>query len=203
MRVVLISQRRIVNQYNDSQEALDRRWGLFCHQLGVLPIPLLSTVNFQEYFSELNPCGIFLSGGNDLSTLVNNPENIARDQFETSLLEYCIRFRIPLVGVCRGSQFIAQYFGGNVTAVSRHAGVTHLIQVNISGELIQRTVNSYHNFGITTLPVTLRVLATAEDGSIEAFEHESYPILGLMWHPERAAEIDWNDVELCNRLLRK
>ena len=48
-----------------------------------------------------------------------------------------------------------------------------------------REVNSYHAYGILSAGDELRPLAEAPDESIEAFEHKRYPIVGIMWHPER------------------
>jgi putative glutamine amidotransferase len=49
------------------------------------------------------------------------------------------------------------------------------------------TVNSYHDFGILAddVPDELIVLGRATDGTVECVSHESRPIVGIMWHPER------------------
>ena len=45
--------------------------------------------------------------------------------------------------------------------------------------------NSYHHQAVGRLAPGLRAAAYADDGQIEALEHESLPILGVQWHPER------------------
>ena len=46
-------------------------------------------------------------------------------------------------------------------------------------------VNSFHHQRIVRLHPCLRVDAVTADGSIEAFHHESLPVYGVQWHPER------------------
>lgn len=46
-------------------------------------------------------------------------------------------------------------------------------------------VNSYHHQAIGRLGAGLRTTARAADGTIEAVEHDTLPILGVQWHPER------------------
>ena len=48
-------------------------------------------------------------------------------------------------------------------------------------------VNSSHHQGLGRIGQGLRVTATAPDGVIEAVEHESLPILGVQFNPERMA----------------
>ena len=53
-------------------------------------------------------------------------------------------------------------------------------------------MNSYHDWAIDPagLDDRVRVLATAADGSVEAFTHVDEPLLGIMWHPERPGPRD-------------
>jgi putative glutamine amidotransferase len=38
---------------------------------------------------------------------------------------------------------------------------------------------------ISDVAAPLRVVASAEDGSVEAVRHNTLPWVGIMWHPER------------------
>ena len=58
------------------------------------------------------------------------------------------------------------------------------------------TVNSYHNYGIDYLSNNLTNVAIAEDGSVEAFIHNSLKIFCQMWHPEREKPFSVIDIEL-------
>ena len=47
-------------------------------------------------------------------------------------------------------------------------------------------INSFHHQAVKELGQDLRVVARAEDGLVEAIEHETRPwVLGVQWHPER------------------
>jgi putative glutamine amidotransferase len=54
-------------------------------------------------------------------------------------------------------------------------------------------LNSYHGEGIAN-PGSMSIAARATDGSIEAAD--SGPKLGIMWHPERAAQYRDEDLDL-------
>ena len=47
------------------------------------------------------------------------------------------------------------------------------------------TVNSFHHQACRVLAPGLTAAAYAGDGIIEAVSHESRPIYGVQWHPER------------------
>ena len=95
-----------------------------------------------------------------------------------------------MYGVCRGMQFIAEYFGSTFKKISNHVANNHILkptELFWGSEYLKKmnTVNSYHNYSIHLLGKNLLSVATAEDSTIEAFIHKSYKIFGQMWHPER------------------
>ena len=54
-------------------------------------------------------------------------------------------------------------------------------------------MNSYHHQAVNRLApcLTATGYARKENGSfLEAFEHESLPVLGVQWHPERMTAPD-------------
>jgi anthranilate synthase/aminodeoxychorismate synthase-like glutamine amidotransferase len=50
------------------------------------------------------------------------------------------------------------------------------------------TATRYHSLVIApdSLPPSLRVTATSEDGEIMAVEHRTHPVVGVQFHPESA-----------------
>ena len=46
-------------------------------------------------------------------------------------------------------------------------------------------VNTLHHQAVNRLGAGLHATAWSESGIIEAVEHDSLPILGVQWHPER------------------
>lgn len=73
------------------------------------------------------------------------------------------------------------FFGGDLAAVEEHLGVRHALT---SGRF-PSTVNSHHKLGLGQLREGLAQAAMPEDGSIEAVSHETHPVMGVIWRPER------------------
>lgn len=179
---IAITQRLVQhNSYNELREALSTEWGaLFDAKFSAfLPLPLCFEIPFTCYENVIKGC--ILSGGNDLSIFNNLQENNIRDEYEKNVIARCIQLQIPLLGVCRGAQVLAHFFGSEIKPCQNHIG-THLVRDSWGNEF---RVNSFHNYAITNLSADLECLAVAEDNSIEAFKHKSLPFYALMWHIER------------------
>lgn len=187
MKFIGITQRLLENtSYYEVREALSVEWGEFFkgHLQGFLPLPLSYAIPFSTYAESLGESlsGVILSGGNDLNSLNPNPLSAMRDEYEGQILTHCLQYNLPLLGICRGAQIIAEYFGAKLELLSGHIG-NHQVFDMSSGE--QFETNSFHNYGVRTLSDCLESLVKAEDSSIEAFKHKHKPIFALMWHIER------------------
>jgi len=162
--------------------------------------------------------GILFAGGEDVDpALYQEPrkyENVqvnrARDEFEQALLEGALTRRLPILGICRGSQVINVKFGGTLyqdlvhdaipefqhqQAGSRKEtthGVTLTDPDSRLAEVFQGScrVNSLHHQAIKRLGRGLKVTARSEDGFVEAVEAaDDYPYLvAVQWHPEELAD---------------
>ena len=98
---------------------------------------------------------------------------------------------VPLLGVCLGHQAIGEAFGGRVVRAPRIVhGKTDAITHDGTG--VFATLPSplratrYHSLTVEpeSLPDSLRVTATAGDGTIMGLAHRSLPIEGVQFHPE-------------------
>ena len=185
--------------YHERRDALSQDWMLLLESWDAIPIFLPNTYSSIESLLDMVDL-VILTGGNDITLSPDGEELVddqdhakERDLQEYRIIDLCIQKGIPLLGVCRGMQIINYKFGGTLELVEkeRHVAKQHAVSIsdsaykNLLGKV--EVVNSYHNYGVTmnTLGTGLGVLATSSDGVIEAVAHEQYPIVGIMWHPER------------------
>ncbi|MBA3338467.1 MAG: aminodeoxychorismate/anthranilate synthase component II [Gemmatimonadaceae bacterium] len=101
--------------------------------------------------------------------------------------------RIPTLGVCLGHQAIGEAYGGRVVRAVRPvhgkaSQVSHTDDPLFDGIPSPFEVGRYHSLVVeaTTLPATLRVVASAVDDAneIHALRHVSHPVWGVQFHPE-------------------
>ncbi|HWA17517.1 MAG TPA: aminodeoxychorismate/anthranilate synthase component II [Devosia sp.] len=101
---------------------------------------------------------------------------------------------IPILGVCLGHQAIGQAMGGDVIrAPALMHGKTS--KINHTGKGLFHGLNSgfeatrYHSLTVKpeTLPATLEVTATSDDGIIMGLQHKTLPLHGVQFHPESIA----------------
>lgn len=177
---VVVSQRACKNQELDElRDALDIRMTAWLLEVGLTPFPVPNNLSgktcLEDWLDYLQPKAILLSGGNDLG------ESNERDQTERKLVEYAERNELPLLGICRGMQFLAFYFGCELKEVEGHVNTYHDLIVGRSSV----RVNSFHRFSLDSVPDEFRVVAASSDGEIEAIAHKIRNWEGWMWHPER------------------
>lgn len=143
--------------------------------------------------------GLLLSGGGDLSPALYGSTAAAsvssfdamRDAEELALIDAFCNCSKPILGICRGIQALNVFFGGTLFPdIPNHDAVTHRIttapHTNTSALVgTDFQANSYHHQAVDRLGNHLYATAWAPDGTIEALEHDSLPILGVQWHPER------------------
>jgi anthranilate synthase component 2 len=100
----------------------------------------------------------------------------------------------PILGVCLGHQAVGQAMGGEVIrAPELMHGKTS--RINHTGRGIFRGLNSgfaatrYHSLTVRpeTLPDSLEVTATTDDGIIMGLMHRQFPLHGVQFHPESIA----------------
>ncbi len=154
--------------------------------------------DFEMYLDRVGVNGIILSGGDNIGKCS------LRDTQEKKLLDYAIKKELPVLGICRGIQFINNYFGGTTRPVANHAGISHNINIISSSwshgvGMLDLKVNSFHEYNITKRGMQLDIACIADDGVVEAVQHRIFPIAGIQWHPERNGN-DKNDIVL--KLLR-
>ncbi len=157
-RIIGVSQRvMVMAEYQERRDGLDQQWTEFLAQCQCIPIFLPNHPSTTRSMLRRLPFdGFLLTGGNNLASFGGDaPE---RDETERVILEFALEHHKPLLGVCRGMQFIQSYFGVTLEKVPGHVACTH----QISGSLPHRSVNSYHHFGARGSTPDLLVTSRAE-----------------------------------------
>lgn len=197
MKIAVISQRvDEIKDYGEVRDALDEAWQqLFWHMnTALVPMPNAPQV-VKEVLERLKPDAIVLSGGNNPVSYGGSAPQ--RDLTDELLIQYAIDHAVPLLGVCRGMQSVALYFGSTLKKVEGHVAVRH----EIEGETV-REVNSYHGYAVDVPGEHIKIASKAKDGIIEAIYHETHQIYGIMWHPERVKGFSKDDVNLIKEKLK-
>lgn len=182
MKKVLISQRLETNKYGQFVDSLEHPYIKYFSDRGyyVAPIPNTSSESLKRRVKDASL--IVLSGGGDANL------NDKRGIIEKYLLKEGLKKQIPILGICRGLQFINLYFGGSIRKVDGHIG-NHEIMITelFDSEENEGIVNSYHEHGVSSedLAYNLRFFALTDDGVIEGVHHKHEKIIGVQWHPER------------------
>jgi len=210
---VLISQRHSLNSHGQWCDSLENEYITCFAAFGMTLLPVPNGSDFlDDMIRTVCPSGIILSGGGDVSSAFSGlatsesaQVSLLRDQTEALLLEHALKHRIPVLGICRGLQYINVYFKGSLVPDINHLvpGICHpcpgkhllsvihtdLAKVMHSNHPVE--VNSYHRQGVVQdgLSQELAVFAQEKElGLVEGLYHPRYPLAAVQWHPERAAQ---------------
>ena len=132
-----------------------------------------------------------------------------KDQIEMRLLRQALRRRLPILGICRGSQILNVLCGGTLYGDVQKEKKSRLKHINydhydsyrhpvkiVAGTPLHRwygrrelRVNSYHHQGIRDLAPRFKPMAHAPDELVEGFyDPRADFLVGLQFHPERMPE---------------
>jgi len=157
------------------------------HYLGELGADLTVCRNDKITAEEalaLKPEGIILSPG----PCTPNEAGICLELIEKA------DGKVPILGVCLGHQSIGQAYGANVVRAKTlmHGKVSEIshhatsVFAGLNGPV---HVTRYHSLTLQegSLPDSLEITATADDGTIMGVMHKKHPVHGVQFHPESIA----------------
>ncbi len=224
----------IVPLVDDKKESL---WMLPGYMNGVLAVggipvilPLTSDCSvISQLLDKVQ--GILLTGGHDVDPSIYGEESlpecgaacIERDSMEKELLDQALDRDMPVLGICRGIQFINAYLGGTLyqdlptqfdSDVDHHMSPPYDVPVHsvsirensglcrlLNADKLQ--VNSYHHQAIKDKADCLSVMAVSEDGLIEAVEMPDKKFVwAVQWHPEFNYLKDENSRKIFEEFVR-
>lgn len=181
---------------------------------GAIPVmlPLTSDQAVLEQIVEKFD-GFLFTGGQDVSPAIYGEETLPvcgdcckeRDEMERKLLALAWEQDKPVLGICRGIQFINAVLGGTLyqdlpsqkpSEVEHHQSPPydepiHDVRIVENSPLhrllcqMKLSVNSYHHQGVKELSPKLDAMAYSTDGLVEAvYAPEKKYIWAVQWHPE-------------------
>ena len=166
-------------------------------------ITALTEAGAQVNWTDPDSCGaLVLPGGGDVhprryGAEIRGSKGIdeARDAAELKAIEGFLRRGLPILGICRGCQILNVAFGGTLLQdIPGHSASesgdrlheTYTVDdtlIGLYGESF--IVNSSHHQAVDRPGQGLRIVQWAQDGTPEAIRHETLPVFGVQWHPER------------------
>ena len=202
-------------------------------QAGAMPImfPVIDNNADAEMLADMCD-GFLFTGGQDVDPAVYGAEKTElcgeccpeRDTMEKLLLDIAMKRDIPVLGICRGIQFINACLGGTLwhdipTQFSdklthcqkpQYNKPVHDVMIDRNSplyELLKKeciAVNSYHHQGVRELSPELKSMASAPDGLVEAVYAPDHKFLwAVQWHPEFSYESDKNSLLVFNAFVEK
>jgi anthranilate synthase/aminodeoxychorismate synthase-like glutamine amidotransferase len=95
---------------------------------------------------------------------------------------------LPYLGVCLGHQALGLAFGAELIRSVPVHGKRAWASFGASREFAHVTgrleVMRYHSLSLTSVRSPLRVVASLDDGTVMAIEHETLPMRGVQFHPD-------------------
>lgn len=218
----------VIPLWDDERESLWMLPGYFdgIRAAGGLPFMLPLTTVKEELVQLFELCdGLLLTGGHDVSPQLYGEEPIeklgecckSRDEMELQLLKLALAQDKPVLGICRGIQFINAAMGGSLyqdlpsqrpSSTEHHMEppydrACHKVIIKENSQLFdllgvkELGVNSYHHQAVKVLAPGLEVMAEAEDGLIEAIRAvDKRYVWAVQWHPEFSYKTDINSLKI-------
>ena len=157
--------------------------------------------------------GFVFTGGDDIATERYGQQPVPqcgqpcvhRDSLEFALFSEVIKTDKPILGICRGMQFLNVALGGTLyqdLPTQKPGGVchkqpaptdalTHSVTVERGTMLYdivgveKLMVNTLHHQAVAEIAPTLKACAASDDGLVEAvYDPEKAFLMGVQWHPE-------------------
>lgn len=194
MKILISCRSYYQTSYNEQRDCIDQRlieWVIF---LGFEPIIIPNVFgqkkNLQQlknFLKSINPSGLILSGGEDFGI------NKKRDFLEKNLLNYFLKKKKPILGICRGFQLVCKNFGSKLIKANEKVRKVYNIQINdkLKKKIIK--TSCYFNFSIDRIPNNFDLVGFNQIKKISPWMIRSKDNLCECWmiHPEREKKFNF------------
>ena len=177
---------------NEGRDSIDTSiYGLIA-DIGLTPLLVPNNPENLECLFNLVAESIALvvfTGGNTLSFLDPSDTSchLPREEVDEFLYSKCLELSIPMLGICRGMQYISHKLGFMISRIDGHVNLDHNIYFPKSNSIV--STNSFHSWAVLQpeiLPVHLDEIALDISGNLEMIYSKKLSIMCFMWHPERS-----------------
>lgn len=149
-------------------------------RLGAEPLVYRNDAIDTDEAESLEPAGLLISPG------PGRPEDAGIS------LDLISRMgaQVPVLGVCLGHQCIGQLYGGRVVRHAVMHGKTSSVRHDgrgvFDGLPDPLVATRYHSLVVeaASVPASLEISASAEDGTVMGLRHRDLPVEGVQFHPE-------------------
>ncbi|MCR5029479.1 MAG: gamma-glutamyl-gamma-aminobutyrate hydrolase family protein [Fibrobacter sp.] len=199
---------------------------------GGIPIVLPLTSDEADLDRLVNLCdGFLFTGGHDVSPELYQEKPLngsvvcckRRDAMEKIVLQKTLELDKPLLGICRGIQFLNAALGGTLyqdlpterpSVMEHHQQApydvpVHRVKILKDSPLFKclgvegLCVNSYHHQAVRRVSSMLRPMAVSEDGLVEAlYMPEHRFVWAVQWHPEFSYKTDVCSIQILSEFVR-
>lgn len=124
--------------------------------------------------------GLVLSGGAPRIGLETKLGNCAK---------YLEKADFPVLGICAGHQFMANYFGGETAPAKIPEFGKVEMEIILEDPIFEGVPNKSvvwesHNDEVIRIPDCFRPLAKSENCAVQTMRHVEKPFYGMQFHPE-------------------
>ena len=166
MRILISQIEHVRPPRNFVFDALERAYYDFFQGHTLIPVPNTIKVPECDY---------------DCLVLTGGPDSLARNRTENLLYKDAFDKGKIIIGICHGAFAINDICNGTNGTIEGHVDAD--IKIKMEGG--EHLVTCYHSQSIEKLADNFVAVAYDEQGTIEAFKHDTLPIYGIVWHPER------------------
>jgi GMP synthase-like glutamine amidotransferase len=196
LKIVVVNNYKELRQAEKAVQSIERCTGQSVEKIDYKKPDLYSKVVESE------PDLVILTGS---SALLSKPRTRELFQPEMDLVR---KAKFPILGICYGHQIIGSAFGAPMRDLGqmlrRFEKVSivrkHPLFDGLPSDLV---VAESHRQELTTVPDEFHHLAQSTTSKVEAIVHQSKPIYGVQFHPERSNDDHPHGRMIIQNLLRQ